>query len=109
MDRNDDAGIRAGRGARIRSRSQDSVLLQLPSGLLARGAAMRLAWLAVALCACSTNGNQAPGPDGGQALPDLTPVVKAGACTQLAAAGTWENITPPVAPLHGVEVCPYGG
>jgi hypothetical protein len=33
----------------------------------------------------------------------------AGACDALASSGTWENITPPVAPLHGVTPCPYGG
>jgi hypothetical protein len=35
--------------------------------------------------------------------------VHAGPCNQLAAAGTWESITPPVAPLHGVSPCAYGG
>jgi hypothetical protein len=31
------------------------------------------------------------------------------ACDSLAAVGSWEEITPPVAPLPDAEPCPYGG
>jgi hypothetical protein len=50
----------------------------------------------------------------GNAVADAPPPadaasIDAGACDHLAAAGTWQNITPPVAMLHGVAPCPYGG
>jgi hypothetical protein len=50
------------------------------------------------------------GPDA-QASPDASavPAIDAGACDRLAPSGTWENITPPVAMLHDIAPCPYGG
>jgi len=59
----------------------------------------------------------ASAPEDGGPAPDAlqssdaapSPVIEAGACDALAAAGVWEEITPPVAPLHGIMPCPYGG
>jgi hypothetical protein len=44
----------------------------------------------------------------GESTPKAPPVA-VGACDQLAASGMWENITPPVTPLHDITPCPYGG
>jgi photosystem II stability/assembly factor-like uncharacterized protein len=45
--------------------------------------------------------------EGGSSSGDAARTVHA--CDSLAASGTWENITPPVAALPGAAPCPYGG
>jgi hypothetical protein len=55
---------------------------------------------------CSRQGASLMMPDG--AAPKAPPFHPS-ACDKLAPAGQWENITPPVTPLHGISPCPYGG
>jgi hypothetical protein len=54
-------------------------------------------------------GSDDGGAAGGDSLVPDAPQVTAGPCNQLADAGTWESITPPVAPLHSIDPCAYGG
>ncbi len=55
-----------------------------------------------------SGGGMGPDAQGSPDAPAL-PTIDAGACDKLAPSGTWENITPPVAMLHDIAPCPYGG
>ncbi len=56
----------------------------------------------------ASTGTTGAGTSGATGTRDAGQVV-VHACNALAASGTWENITPPVAPIAGVTPCAFGG